>query len=141
MHSTLAQSHYFFDALCQMLISGDFPDGHPLLLCPLDPFSAGTNTTEKRAIATLNTLAGHRWAYALRCLHYGFVNSGRRVSALRAGLIYCAMYDSELRSLLRSHPDVFQMPALQLWDEHAPGAGSWTRYAQWIESEQQACQS
>lgn len=108
-----AQDNYFYQSLHELVTSGTLPDGHPLLAAPLDPFSAGTTASEKLAIRELKQLAGERWAYELRRLWYGYISSGRRISALRQGAIYLALYDAPLRSLLS---DVFEMPALQLWD-------------------------
>jgi hypothetical protein len=108
---------YFLDTLRDLVTVGTLPPGHPLASCPADSLSAGTNLSEKAAIRELRRLAGERWAYELRRLHYGFVQADRRVSALRAGLIYLCLDDSELRALLRARPDIFELPHLQLWDE------------------------
>lgn len=113
------QTNYFYDTLRELVTVGTLPPGHPLTSCPIEPFSAGTNTAEKSAIRELRRLAGDRWAYDLRRLYYGFICSGRRISAIHTGLVYLSMYDDELRELLRAHPDVFQLPHLQLWDELA----------------------
>lgn len=119
--ATQVQSHYFYDTLKQLVTSGKLPLDHPLLHCPLDPFTSGSSSAERRAVAELNRAVGPCWAYDLRRLYYGYVCSGRRVSALRSGLVYLCMYDDELRQLLHSHEDegIIVLPALQLWDEQA----------------------
>lgn len=112
---------YFIGMLRQLVTSGTLPPGHPLLACPLDPFASGTNLSEKRALRELRALAGERWCYELRRLYYGYISSGRRISSIHTGLVYLALYDDDLRELLRSHEaeGVFVLPKLQLWDEEA----------------------
>lgn len=97
------KSRAFYDTLKTLVRDGALSIEHPLVICPVDPFSAGQTHQEKRAIQELHNLCGN-WSYDLRCLYYGFVQSGRRISNLHAGIGTLTIYDEELRTLLRSHP-------------------------------------
>lgn len=114
MQLSSSQEGFFCNTLRELVTTGTLSDDHPLKHCPLDPFTSGSSSAEKRAVATLNKLAGPHFSLLMRRLWYGYVCSGRRISALRQGAIYLALYDDELRALLA---DVFELPNLQLWDE------------------------
>lgn len=101
--ATPTQTQAFYEILVALVTDGDVLVSHPLRRSPIDPHSSGALKSAPRlALWQLQEMIGN-WTYKLRCLYYGYVQSGYNPGNIRLSLAYLTMYDDELRELLRSH--------------------------------------